>query len=58
MLILEDDEGMPAVTCSSIQVSDECYAMVDSGANATIVPQRPDMCGEVADCRVLSAKEG
>ena len=29
--------------------------MVDSGTNAIIVPLRPEMCGEFAECKVPSA---
>ena len=45
------------ITVHSVQVpvSDEYYDMVDSGTNAVIVPLRPDMCGEIAECKVPSA---
>ena len=53
---LGDSTDVPTVACSSVQVSDECYAMVDSGTNAVIVPQHPDVCDEAAECRVPSTK--
>ena len=56
MLILDDHVNVPSVACCSVHVSDECYAMVCSGANAAIVPQHPDMCHEVAERRVPSTK--
>ena len=31
------------------------YAMVDSGANASIVPLQPGMKGEIAECQAPSA---
>ena len=38
-----------------VPVSDEYYAMEDSGTNAIIVPLHPDMCGEISERKVPSA---
>ena len=35
--------------------NDECYAMLDSGTNAIIVPLHPRMEGEIAECQAPSA---
>ena len=57
MIVLEPEEEGEKVTVHSfkVPVSDECYAMVDSGTNAVIVPLHLDMCSEIAECEVLSA---
>ena len=39
----------------AVHVSEDCYAMVDSGTTAVIVPLHPDMCGETAECKVPSS---
>ena len=36
-------------------VTDEYYAMIDSGTNAVIVPLCPEVRGEIAECKVPSA---
>ena len=56
-MLLLDDENPPLtipdrVMSHSIRVSDSCFAMMDSGTNAVILPLHPDMCGEVAECQV------
>ena len=51
----EPDESKIAAHSVKMPVSDEHYAMVDSGAHAIIVPLRPDLCGEIAECKVPSA---
>ena len=38
-----------------VPVSDEYYAMMDSGTHAIIVRLHPDTCGELAECKVPSA---
>ena len=43
------------IYCSAVQASEDCYAMVDSGTNAIIVPLHPDMCGEIAEGKVPSS---
>ena len=56
MIVLEPDaeENNKAAHTVKVPVSDECYAMVDSGTNAIIVPSHPDMCGRV-ECQASSA---
>ena len=54
--MLENDDDVSVVICSSIHVSDECYAIVDSNTNAVIAPQHKELCGEVAESRVPCAK--
>ena len=57
MIVLEPDDLENGVVVSVTQAldNDQCYAMVDSGANAIIVPLRPSMKGEIAECQVPSA---
>ena len=56
MIVLEPEaEGSKIVADTVVPVSDEYYAMMDSGTNAIIVPLRPDMSGEIAECKVPSA---
>ena len=57
MIILEPDELQHGIVVSAAQAldNDECYAMLDSGTNAIIVPLHPRMEGEVAECQVPSA---
>ena len=57
MIILEPDDLQNGVVVNAAQAldDDECYAMLDSGANAIIVPLHPRMEGEVAECQVPSA---
>ena len=44
--ILESEEGNAAsMTCAAAHVSEEYYAMMDSGTNAIIIPLHPEMCG-------------
>ena len=56
MTVIDHDEDDVSVSCSAIQVSEDCYAMVDSGANAIIVLLHPDMYRETADCKVVALK--
>ena len=57
MIILEPDDLKNGIVVNAAQAldDDECYAMLDSGANAIIVPLHPRMEGEVAECQVPSA---
>ena len=56
MIVLEPDEvGGTSVSCTAVSVSEDYYAMMDSGTNAIIVPLHPDMCGEIAECGVPSS---
>ena len=56
MIVLEPEaEGSKIAVHTVVPVSDEYYAMMDSGTNAIIVPLHPDMCGEIAECKVPSA---
>ena len=57
MIILEPDEVPHGIVLSAVQAldNDECYAMLDSGTNAIIVPLHPRMEAEVAECQVPSA---
>ena len=58
MIILDperDEEGDTWVSCSGLQASDDCYAILDFGTNDIIVPLHPDMCGETAECKVPNA---
>ena len=56
MIVLEpDEEGDASVSCAAVSVSEDYYAMMDSGTNAIVVPLHPNMCGEIADCRVPSS---
>ena len=55
MIVLGPEEGDTYVSCSAVQASEDCYAMVDSDTNAIIVPLHPDLCGEVAECKVPSS---
>ena len=47
-------EGTP-IACAAVHVSDDYYAMMDSGTNTIIVPVHPDVSGEIAECKALSA---
>ena len=49
------EENQVTAHAVNVRVSDEYYAMVDSGTNAIIVPLHPDMCGVTAECKVPSA---
>ena len=53
--MIDQDECDTSMSCSATQVSEDCYAMVDSDTNAVIVPLHPDMCGEIAKCKVPSS---
>ena len=62
MIVLEPEgEGSNLVAHTVGPVSDEYYAMMDSGTNAIIVRPiaamalHPDMSGEIAECKVPSA---
>ena len=57
MIILEPDDLKNGIVVNAAQAldDDECYAMLDSGANAIIAPLHPRMEGEVAECQVPSA---
>ena len=56
MIALEPEtEESKIVAHTVVPVSDEHYAMMHSGTNAMIVPLRPDMSGEIAECKVPSA---
>ena len=59
MIVLEaESEGVKvAAHAVKVPVSDEYYATVDSGTNAIIVPLHPDMCGDMAECKVPSATD-
>ena len=50
-----EEEGVTSVSCAAAHVSEDYYAMMDSGTNAIIVYLRPDRCGEIAECRVPSS---
>ena len=47
------EESKIAAHSVKVPVSDEYYAIVDSETNAIIVPLHPDICGEIAECKVL-----
>ena len=57
MIVLEPDDLDHGIVPSPAQAldNDQCYAMVDSGTNAIIVPLHPGMQGEIAECQVPSA---
>ena len=57
MIALEPASDLDKVTAHAVEapVSDDSYAMVDSGNNATIAPLHPEMCGEIAKCKVPRA---
>ena len=57
MLVLEPDVLERGITLNAAEARDhdECYAMVDSGTNAIILPLHPSMEGEIAECQVPSA---
>ena len=56
MIVLHpEDEGDTSASCAAAHVSEDCYAMMASGTNAIIVPLHPDMCSEIAECRVPSS---
>ena len=56
MIVLELEEvGDTSVSCAAVDVSEDYYAMMDSGTNAIIVPLCPDIYGEIAECRVPSS---
>ena len=57
MIVLEPDDLQRGIVVNAAQAldDDECYAMVDSGTNAIIVPLHPRMEGEVAECQVPGA---
>ena len=56
MIVLAPElEESNTVACSAVQVSDDSCAMMDSETNAITVPLHPDMCGEIAECKVPSA---
>ena len=57
MIILEPDALDHGIVLSAAEAreNDECYAMVDSGTNAIILPLHPRMQGEIAECQVPSA---
>ena len=62
MIVLEPEEeegDKVAAHPVKVPVFDECYATVDSGTNAVIVPLRPYMCSEIAECKspVLPLKD-
>ena len=52
MLILDRDIDVSQISRAAVQVSEDCYAVVDSGTNAVIVPLRPNMCGDTGVCKV------
>ena len=55
MIVLEPEAGgSNLVAHVVVPVSDEYYAMMDSGTNAIIVPLHPDMSGEIAERKVPS----
>ena len=43
------------MSCAAVSVSEDYYAMMDSGTNAIIVPLHPNMCGEIAERRAPSS---
>ena len=57
MIILDPEEQGEKVTAHAVKapVTDEYYAMVDSGTNAIVVPLHPEMCEEIAECKTPSA---
>ena len=57
MIILEPDDLERGIVLSAAQAldSDEFYAMVNSDTNAIILPLRPRMQGDIAECQVPSA---
>ena len=57
MIFLEPDDLEHGVVVGATQAldSNQYYAMVDSGTNATIVPLHPSTKGETAECQVPSA---
>ena len=57
MIVLESDDLEYGLVVSAAQAfdNDQYYAMVNSGTNASIVPLRPGMKGEIAECQVPSA---
>ena len=56
MIVLAPEAGESHLVAHRVvPVSDEYYAMMDSGTNVIIVPLRPDMSGEIAECKVRSA---
>ena len=54
MIVLEPDDSQNRVVVSALQALDneDYHAMLDSGTTAIIVPLRPRMEGEVAECQV------
>ena len=59
MIVLEPDDLQHGIVANAAQAldDDECYAMVDSGTNAIIVPLHPKMEGEVAECPIVQVYE-
>ena len=57
MIVLEPDDLEHGLVVSAAQAlnNDQYYAMVDSGTNAIIVPLRPGVRGEIAECPAPSA---
>ena len=57
MILLEPNDLTHGIVLSAAQAldQDQCYAMLDSGTNAIIVPLHPNMQGEIAECQVPSA---
>ena len=56
MIVLDPEESEGSVVAHAVMApdSDQCYAMVDSGTNAIIVPLHPEMKGE--HCRISKSQ--
>ena len=56
MIVLEPEEASDtSASCAAVDISEDYYAMMDSGASAIIVPLHPDTFGEIAECRLPSS---
>ena len=57
MLVLESNDLEHGIVLSATQAldNDQCYAVLDSGTSAIIVPLHPGMQGEIAERQVPSA---